>query len=232
MRIIFKKLARGEFLGQEQYKALMEYAEQLRLTSEQSYAVFYERYADILYREYNTFIPHPGWNNEDLINYLIAHQEIISSLHKGDFSVLPQKVQLFLHQNPASALTILNLDIINLLAEEQDLTVQLPSTRTQEIVIKYEDANPYKEIGLKSHLERLSRYLFISRLQTYRYLTRGKASKDKIEIISGDCLGGIFTNKEKSIYYYIFLTEDNPVKAANACRLLNVSFYGLQERGK
>jgi hypothetical protein len=105
-------------------------------------------------------------------------------------------------------------------------SLELPEPRQKVLVYKYETANPYKETGLKSHFDRIGRYSFVSRLQSIRYLRGSKASEDKIELISGDCLGGIFTNKEKSIYYYIFLTENNALKAKNACRVLNLALYG------
>jgi hypothetical protein len=54
-------------------------------------------------------------------------------------------------------------------------------------------------------------------------LTRNKAHADKIDFVGPDRLGGIFTNKQKSIYYYIYLTEQNEVKARNACRILHLA---------
>ena len=46
------------------------------------------------------------------------------------------------------------------------------------------------------------------------------------EVVGDDTLSGIFTNKEKSIYYYVYLTEASPARTENACRLLNQVFYG------
>ncbi|MEN6351069.1 MAG: hypothetical protein ABFD08_16950, partial [Syntrophomonas sp.] len=97
------------------------------------------------------------------------------------------------------------------------------------VVYIYEEANPFKEPGLKAHFERLGRYPFITRLQSYRYLTRNRASRDRIECREADRLGGIFSNKLRSIYYLIYLSEADSKKAETACQLLNSVFYGNSE---
>lgn len=227
MRSVLRKLNQSVELGAEEYQQLMDYVNHLMLNSQESYAVFYEQYAFQLYRDYYTIIPRfqHGW--DDLINYLLEHPQ---ALHLFEIDPLPlQEFPPTLH--PYLKYTFkqpVDSQILHKLLQSLNQAVAninvLPGPRQGEIVYKYEDDNNRKEIGLKSHFERLARYSFITRLQTYRYLTRNKAANDKFEYIDGDHLGGIFTNKEKSIYYFIFLSENDPVKAQNACRVLNIAF--------
>lgn len=53
MRIIFNKVYRQQALNEEEYSILMLYAEELRSTSPESYLLFYERFATILYQDYH-----------------------------------------------------------------------------------------------------------------------------------------------------------------------------------
>lgn len=157
---------------------------------------------------------------------LIKRPELRNSLATQDLAALPKEYQQLVSDllRQADSHLVINqlLEAINKPAGDQDL---LPRPRETDLVYKYEEGNPYKEIGLSTHFERLGRFVFITRLQSYRYLTRNKASQDRIQYVSPDCLGGIFTNKEKSIYYYIFLTEPDQLKAQNAARLLNLTLY-------
>ena len=57
MRAIFRKLYRHQILNDEEYGSLMHYAEDLRLTSPQSYALFYERFASLLFQDHYTYLP-------------------------------------------------------------------------------------------------------------------------------------------------------------------------------
>lgn len=227
MRSVLRKLNQGVELGAEEYQQLMDYANHLMLNSPESYAVFYEQYAFQLYQNYYTLIPRfqHGW--DDLINYLLEHPQ---ALHLFAMDPLPlQEFPPILHpylqytckQQADSQVLQKLLRSLNRAVPDMEL---LPQPRQGEIIYKYEDDNSGKEIGLKSHFERLARYSFITRLQTYRYLTRNKAAMDKFEYIDGDRLGGIFTNKEKSIYYFVYLSENDPVKAQNACQVLNIAF--------
>lgn len=227
MRSILRKLNQGIELGAEEYQQLMDYASGLLLNSPESYAVFYKQYARRLYRDYYTFLPRfqQGW--DDLMNYLLEHP---SALHLLELDPLPlqefpEALQPYLQYTfrDQGNSQVLRKLLKSLNRAVPDINV-LPRPRQGEIVYKYEDDNRGKEIGLKSHFERLARYSFITRLQTYRYLTRNKAAMDKFEYIDGDRLGGIFTNKEKSIYYFVFLSENDPIKAQNACRVLNIAF--------
>lgn len=157
---------------------------------------------------------------------LIKRPELRYSLVTQDLAALPKEYQQLVSDllRQADSRLIINqmLEAINKPTGDQGL---LPRPRETDLVYKYEEGNPYKEIGLSTHFERLGRFVFITRLQSYRYLTRNKASQDRIQYVSPDCLGGIFTNKEKSIYYYIFLTEPDQLKAQNAARLLNLTLY-------
>lgn len=227
MRSILRKLNQGVELGADEYQQLMDYANHLMHNSPESYAVFYEQYAYQLYRDYYTVIPRfqHGW--DDLINYLLKHPQTLHLLEIDPLPIqeFPEALHSYLQytfkqQGDSQVLQKL-LKSLNLTVPNMDL---LPRPRQGEIVYKYEDDNSGKEIGLKSHFERLARYSFVTRLQTYRYLTRNKATVDKFEYIDGDRLGGIFTNKEKSIYYFVYLSESDPMKAQNACRVLNIAF--------
>lgn len=228
MRAILRKINRKEELSLSEYTELLNYIEKIRKESPDSYQVFYEKYAPILYQHYHTPIPKYVWGMDNLINYLINHPHICEKYERAiPLDVFPQEAKPYLLDTfGETGLIISSLwsDIIN-----PQVIRELPRPRTGEIILKYEEANPFKEQGLKYHFDRLSRYSFISRLQTYRYLTRNKASFDRFEVIAPDCLGGIFTNKEKSIYYYVFLTEADEIKARNACQLLNYTFYKISD---
>jgi len=147
--------------------------------------------------------------------------------HPLSLELFPPELHPYLQYSftrPADSLSLSIL--VNFLDNNQELVSQLPAARKNEVVCKFEEGNPYKEVGLKAHFDRLSRYSFITRLQSYRYLSAGKAVSDRIEFVAADRLGGIFTNREKSIYYFIFLSEANEIRAKNACHLLNMVFYG------
>lgn len=120
---------------------------------------------------------------------------------------------------------------IILSAEEKTLDIEekpvgLPAHRTEEVVIKYEDANASKEPGLQAHFERLARYPYVTRIQSYRYFRGKKARQDRFDVAGEDCLRGIFTNKDRSILYHVYLSENHLQKARAACRQLNKDFYG------
>lgn len=228
MRSILRKLNQGVELGADEYQQLMDYANHLMHNSPESYAVFYEQYAFRLYQDYYTFIPRfqHGW--DDLINYLLEHPQALHlfAIDPLPLEEFPQTLHPYLQytfkQQVDSQVLRKLLRSLNQAVANMNV---LPQPRQGEIVYKYEDDNSGKEIGLKSHFERLARYSFVTRLQTYRYLNRNKAAVDKFECIDDDRLGGIFTNKDKSIYYFVYLSENDPMKAQNACRVLNIAFY-------
>ncbi len=231
MRTIFRKLDLRKTLSETEYQALLNYIDALAESSLESYQLFYNRYSAILWQDYTVYIPKFKYEIDDLFNYLLYHPELLVQIQR----TTTKSLELFPPE--------LHPYLSYLLEQEQDWALikkisrslsrsltsrpQLPSARKEKIVIKYERGNPYKEIGLKSHFERLARYQFITRLQSYRYLQRGKASQDQIRVLDRDKLGGIYTNKEKSIYYYIFLSQKDIIKAQNACLALNTALYGL-----
>lgn len=228
MRSILRKLNQGEELNAAEYQQLLSYADRLLLDSPESYSIFYEQYASLLYRDYNTFIPRFRQGFDELLNYLLQRREAMQFLRLSPLPLQefpadlhPYLCYTFSHQADSQALQM----VLGTLEREVPEAAILPCPRESPIVYKYEDDNEGKETGLKNHFARLESYSFITRLQTYRYLTRNKARTDRFEYIDADCLGGIFTNKEKSIYYLVFLSEKDAHKADNACRVLNIAFY-------
>lgn len=227
MRGILTKLERRQELTGEEYRKLMEYADALRLDSPDSYALFYDRYASVLQRDYAAFLPRFNYGIDDLFDFLLSHPETLANLEKGqlDLGLFPGQLHPYLkHLFTSGPANHEFQKILQFIKPQSSLLGQVPRPRSHPLVCKYEDANPYKEIGLKQHFDRLGRYSFVTRLQSYRYLSGNKARQDRIEYIAPDQLGGIFSNKEKSIYYYIFLSEADSTKALNACKLLNSIF--------
>jgi hypothetical protein len=234
MRTIFRKLYRHQNLNEAEYAELMRYADGLRTTSIESYQLFYERFAAILFQDYYTYLPRFAYGSNDFFDYLLNNPSLLATLqlHSQPTDVFPPYLQEYLRHTYTDGLVTANLlPRLDLLRADNGAVLALPQPRQQDLVCKYEEANPYKEIGLKSHFDRIGRYSFVSRLQSVRYLRGNKASEDKIETVSSDCLGGVFTNKEKSIYYYLFLTEADDIKAENACQVLNQALYGNYIKG-
>jgi hypothetical protein len=228
MRSLLKKIERGRDLSGDEYEQLLRYIEQLGLTSPEAYAVFYDQYAALLYDHYDTFIPRFSMGRDDFFDYLLSHPDLLKPGHRLlPLDAFPSRFHPYLEYTFGPNIPVQSLGPVTELAQ-QGLN-NLPAPRSGSAVLKYEEANPYKEPGLKTHFERLARYAFITRVQSYRYLTRRKSSSDRIEYILPDCLGGIFTNKQKSIYYYLFLSEADAVKAQNACNLLNLILYNREQ---
>lgn len=230
MRTVLRKLSRQQVLNPEELDRLMEYGGGLRAGSPPSYELFYERYAAILYHDYNVHLPRSNYSVDDLYDFLLAHPELARHLRAKPLDMAMFPVESHDYLGSAQGLDILYNTVLPALEYIQSLdpkTRDLPRPRLSELVIKYESGNPLKETGLKTHFNRLEAYSFISRLQSVRYLRGTKASQDRIDVIAGDRLGGIFTNKAKSIYYYIHLTENDRGKASHACRVLNRDLYGF-----
>lgn len=229
MREILRKLYRHQNIDEAEYAALMDYADELRTTSPESYQLFYQRFATILFLDYYTYLPRFAHGPDDLYNYLVSNPAILAALKIGPLAIdsFPPHLREYLQWSyPEGQVIGSLLPALDFITTDNAVSFALPSPRRRNLICKYEEANPYKELGLKSHFDRIGRYSFVSRLQSVRYLRGSKASEDKIETVSSDCLGGVFTNKEKSIYYYIFLTEADDIKAGNACQFLNQALYG------
>lgn len=230
MRSILRKLDKRKTLSELEYKELLHYIDALFNNSWESYNLFYARYSAVLWQDYSVYIPHFKYDIDDLINHLVYHPELLDKIHntQDPLELFPVELHPYLtyhfkRDNHHHLLTRLTRS----LTVQSALTLrELPSARSGEVVVKYEDGNPYKEIGLKLHFDRLTKYQFITRIQSYRYLTRGKSRQDRIDVLAEDKLGGIYTNKEKSIYYYLFLSESDIIKAKNACSVLNTALYG------
>lgn len=234
MRPILRKLYRRQALNNEEYSLLMNYAEDLRHSSPYSYGLFYERFAMLLFQDYYTYLPRFAYGSDDFYDFLLHNSDILEELRNNSLPVdmFPAHLHEYLrftYGDDIEASSVLSR--LESIKPDKSNILNLPEPRRKNVICKYEGANPYKEIGLKSHFDRIGRYSFVSRLQSVRYLRGNKAREDKIEVVSDDCLAGIFTNKEKSIYYYIFLTESDPAKAANACKVLNEALYGEYAEG-
>jgi hypothetical protein len=232
MRKILRKLEHSQPLQTEEFNQLMDYIDQLRQNMPESYARFCQQYGGVLYEQYSTYLPRFPAGMDQLIEFIVRNpsaREAIAALPSGLSSFPPALHPYLLYKLHHDPLSLQSLDI----PEDAALSgssYSLPEPRKQPVVCKFEASNTNKEAGLRAHFDRLSRFTFVSRLQSYRYLTRHKAARDRIEVVDGQCLGGIFTNKEKSIYYYIFLTEDNLDKARLACQTLNSALYGSRKR--
>lgn len=229
MKTIMQKIEQQRPLAPEEYAALHAYTEDLRWHDPIAYRAFYQSRAEDLACSYAVFLPRYSYGRDDFYDYLLQNPELAQNL-TGQVQVtetFPLHLHEYLLDQYGNFIDAETLQIMQeALCAHFDALSKLPAPRQKDPVYKYEDNNQYKEPGLKNHFERIGRYNFVTRIQSYRYLRGSKSVNDKIEVISPDCLGGIFTNKEKSIYYYIFLTEENESKAINACRVLNRSLYG------
>jgi hypothetical protein len=225
MRPILRKMEKRQPLNEGEYALLMQYAENLRVSSPESFNLFYSLYAVLLYQDYKTYVPRFTYEKDDLYDFIINNPQIGSLARNNRIAaeVFPWHLREYLQYTFPDGV---ELTAVQPLLDLAGAEMVLPRPRQKEAVIKYEASNPFKEPGLKSHFERIARYSFVSRLQSYRYLSNNKAAADKIYVVADDTLGGIFTNKEKSIYYYISLTEKDRGKAQHACQVLNLALYG------
>ena len=229
MRAVLRKLGDRIPLTEEEYQRLLSYIETLRSGSEESYGVFRDSYGSVLASEYGIRLPRFAKGRSDLLEYLSSHPEAVPRLKKGPVPVsqFPPGLREYLRSQYGTELRLEQVrDMVDWVEHNRLNTHGLPRPRLGEPVLVYEDGNENKETGLAYHFNRLARHLFVSRLVSVRYLAGGKAAKDRFEVRGADMLSGIYTNKEKSIYYLIYLTEADPHKTANACRLLNYVFYG------
>ena len=228
MRAIFRKIKRRQILTAEEKLRLSDYAQNVWKTPRGEF--FRQEYGWYLAEDQQLYLPAFACTASDLCFYLIDHPTLITQLatEKLTLKDFPADFHLYLIHTFQGELTWPDIKPWFGNVDWNDPN-SLPSARKVPAVYKYETNNPNKEAGLKSHFERLARYPFVSRLQSYRYLTKNKVSETPIEVVSPDSLGGIFTNKEKSIYYFIYLTEADEKKAANACRVLNSALYGAMQ---
>ncbi len=234
MRHILRKIKQNQPLENGEKQQLYLYIEHLRHESRESYQLFYDRYSRLLYVNYQICLPPQGDDLFELVHYLLetaCHDKPGEDKTSGSEVTIPWHYSardLFKDESARNLYTLAR----SYLQEKNINTKVLPRPRQHKPVFKYEVANPSKETGLKQHFERIARFTFVSRLQSYRYLSGNKANRDRIDYFSPDTLKGIFTNKEKSIYFYIYLSESHREKARNACELLNFSLYNLKSTGE
>ena len=225
---ILRKVKRHEPLTPDEKQKLIFELEQLAAFPNAGWRWFFEAYAQDLALLYGIQLPLFACDMDTVYDWLLQNPALIHQLQAAPLlqKDYPPLLADYLQYTFGPALTA--DDVRPLLFDYQGTldADALPVPRTKPPTFKYEESNPYKEIGLKAHFERLARYSFVSRVQSYRYLSGGRAAADRFEVVADDTLSGIFTNKEKSIYYYIYLTERNRTRTENACRLLNRVFYG------
>lgn len=230
MRVLLRKLEQNQPLKESEYEQLLAYIEQIQSSSPETYALFCRQYRQALLKDHSHYLPLFPAGRDELSEFLIRFPQAVEEIGSipASLSAFPANLHPYLlYMAQTSAAVLQDLTTYTVKAQEiSGTSVSLPQPRQGEVVYKFEDSNPFKEMGLKAHFDRLSRFSFITRLQSYRYLTGSKAARDRIETVDGQCLGGIFTNKEKSIYYYIFLSEDDLSKAQLACQVLNTALYG------
>lgn len=230
MRVLLRKLEQNQPLKESEYEQLLAYIDHIQSSSPETYALFCMQYRQIILKDYSHYLPLFPAGRDELSEFLIRFPQAVPQMDflPASLSAFPVNLHPYLlYMLKTSATVIQELTAYIVKAQETSGSgILLPQPRQGEVVYKFEDSNPFKEAGLKAHFDRLSRFSFITRLQSYRYLTGSKAARDRIETVDGQCLGGIFTNKEKSIYYYIFLSEDDLTKAHLACQVLNTALYG------
>lgn len=225
---ILRKIKRQEPLTAEEREKLLHTAEELSSFPHTGWRRFFEFYAHDCAQGYHINLPLFACDLDVVYDWLLQNPDILQQLMQKPLPQrdYPPSLADYLSYTFGSEITA---EDVRPLLDYYQGTLEadaLPIPRSKEPVFKYEENNPYKEIGLKNHFERLARYSFISRLQSYRYLSGRRAAADRFDVVADDTLSGIFTNKEKSIYYYIYLTERNLTRTQNACRLLNQVFYG------
>ncbi|NMA63311.1 MAG: hypothetical protein GX964_04705 [Syntrophomonadaceae bacterium] len=229
MRPILRKITDGVPLKAGEYERLLAYIEELRQVGGDSYRVFRENYGTKLGRDYGFYLSRYSAGGADLVEYLAANPSVVRAMQEEPVPVasFPPWLRDYLLNEYGLYLKAGQIgDLLSWLRRERITAVGLPRGREGEAVLVYEEGNPYKETGLKQHFENIARRSFVTRVVSIRYLTRNKARADGFKVRGDDCLSGIFTNREKSIYYLVYLTEADAGKAENACKLLNQVFYG------
>jgi len=229
MRAVLRKLVDRIPLEEEEYRRLLAYTETLRSGSEESYRVFRDNYGSLLMADYGIRLPRFASGRAEFLEYLCQNWEVVQALKLGPLpvSTMPVSLQEYLRTEYGSEIKAEQVrDLVEWIERNQTAGHGLPRPRKRDPVLVYEVGNENKEIGLAQHFRRIARHPFVSRIVSVRYLSRGKAAQDRFEVRGEDVLSGIFTNKEKSIYYLVYLTEADLCKAANACNLLNHVFYG------
>ncbi len=228
MRAILKKIKTLSALDPSEFAALVAYIEHLGQTSLASYSLFYSEYSSKLIKQYNLRIPKYYFGADEIVNYCVQNIANLTAaknmaLHSFPF---PHSYSSFIEQICSQEQNdFVVADLLNMFAIDPEENNIYPSPRQTDIVKIFEDGNAKKETGLDFHFKRLQNYSFISRIQTIKYLQKHKATKDCFKTNAPDKIRGIYTNNQKSVYYLVYLTEADPKKAANACRLLNRMFY-------
>lgn len=229
MRSILKKIKSYAELSASEWEQLFAYIEYLGQTSGESYRLFRQEYGSILSGRHHIYLPLFYYGADALADFVGQNYPLLRAQGHAplDWRLLPQPLHPYVrHHFAEDNRVVLWEDILKFFPARAAPDFTLPVPRHQDLVTIYEEGNPHKESGLHLHWQRLRCYSFISRLQTYRYLTKHKAKQDRFRFLTAEKLSGIFTNQDKSIYYFVYLTEADKIKAQNACQLLNQMFYG------
>lgn len=223
---ILRKIKNHFPLNSEEKKKLLLEIEHLNNFPNPAWIYFFNFYSDDLASQ-GIIVPLFPCDLDTVYSWLLANPDLIEILKHSYIQRKDYPIELadFLSYTFGNYLRAEDFPQLMAYYHENIDADTLPISRSKPPTFKYEEGNPYKEIGLKNHFERIARYSFVSRLQSFRYLNGRLASMDRFEVFSDNMLSGIFTNKEKSIYYYVYLTERNQQRAENACRLLNRVFY-------
>ncbi len=225
---ILRKVKRHEPITPEERQTLLKGIEPLFAVPNAGWRYFFACYARDLAEYYSIELPLFACDPDVVYDWLLQNPPLLEQLMQGGLTQKDYPLELADYLLYTFGTEITPQDVAPLIASFQGKLEDhlLPVPRTRPPAFKYEENNPFKEAGLKNHFERVARYSFVSRIQSYRYLTGRRAAADRFEVVADDTLSGIFTNKEKSIYYYVYLTEASPARTENACRLLNQVFYG------
>jgi len=228
LRAILKKVKQQTELSPSEWERLLVYIENLGQTSGESYGLFRMEYGFFLSGHYQFFLPEFYYGADHLADFIGQNYAFLSIQAQVplDLALFPSELHPYVKRHfMTDAHPALWGELLALFPPLEATGTALPIPRAQRLVTIYEESNPRKETGLRLHWQRLHFYSFITRLQSYRYLTKNKAKQDCFRVLTPEKLRGIYTNREKSIYYFVYLTEADKIKAQNACKLLNHVFY-------
>ncbi|MDH7496982.1 MAG: hypothetical protein QHH05_00840 [Syntrophomonadaceae bacterium] len=228
---MLRKVARRLPLDAGEMERLHRYVRELRSADPQGFALLCETYGEALEGEYGFSLDGVEAGRGELLAHLLQHPGLVEELAREPqpLEAFPPRLRPYLASEFGGRVTAAQVQDLLAWVRELEKPKELPMARKGDAVLVYEEGNPGKETGLEAHFQRVARLPFVTRLVSVRYLRRGKASADRFEVRGDDCLSGVFTHRDKSIYYLVYLTEADADKAGQACRLLNWLFCDGRE---